>query len=124
MRKKNYSKAYSEPSLWRKLGSYALTAGKEIVEKVLTLFETLKDPDTPAWARAAIIAALGYFISPLDAIPDPTPVIGFSDDWAALIVAFATVLDYVKDEHVSAARLRLQQWFGKASKKPRVAKPR
>lgn len=38
-----YTKNYSEDSFWTKLGKYAATAGKEVVEKALMLFEALKD---------------------------------------------------------------------------------
>lgn len=123
MPKTNYSKAYSEPSLWKKLGGYALAAGREVVEKVLTLWETLKDKDTPAWAKGVIIAALGYFISPIDAIPDVIPGVGYADDLGALAAALAAVAMHVKDEHVAAARLKLEQWFGKARPKSKVRKP-
>jgi uncharacterized membrane protein YkvA (DUF1232 family) len=108
----DYSKDYSENSFWTKLGEYALTAGKEVVEKALMLFEALKDKDTPAWAKAVIIAALGYFISPIDAIPDVIPVVGYADDLGALAAAFATVAVYVKEEHVASAKSTLGRWFG------------
>ena len=46
----------------------------------------LTDPDYHvSWTVAAwIIAALAYFISPIDAIPDVIPVLGYVDD-AALV---------------------------------------
>lgn len=40
---------------------------------------------------AIIIGALGYFILPLDFIPDAIPVLGFSDDLAALVAAYGYV---------------------------------
>lgn len=111
--KANYAKTYSESSLWKKLRRYAAVAGRELVEKVLTLFETLKDRDTPAWARAVIVGALGYFISPLDAIPDVIPGAGYADDLGAVAAALATVALYIKKEHIAAAKRRMQQWFDK-----------
>ena len=113
--KAKYATTYSESSLWKKLRRYAAIAGKELVEKVLTLFETLRDRDTPAWARAVIIGALGYFISPLDAIPDVIPGAGYADDLGAVAAALATVAVYIKKEHVAAAKRRMQKWFGKSS---------
>ena len=108
----SYEKEYSESSFWDKLKKYALVAGKEVVEKALILYEALKDRDTPAWARGVIIAALGYFISPIDAIPDTVPLAGYADDLGALAAALAAVATHVKDDHVTAARATLKRWFG------------
>jgi len=65
-----YSKKYSESSFWTKIKNYAKSAGKEVIEKALILYFCLKDPDTPAWAKSVIIGTLGYFILPMDSIPD------------------------------------------------------
>jgi uncharacterized membrane protein YkvA (DUF1232 family) len=117
MKKTDYTKEYSEDSLWKKLAGYAAVAGKEVVEKVLVLYESLKDKDTPAWAKGVIIAALGYFISPVDAIPDLIPFAGFADDLGALAAAVGTVATHIKKEHVSAAKATLARWFGEARAK-------
>lgn len=110
-----YQKEYSESSFWDKLKKYALVAGREAVEKTLILYEALKDKDTPAWARGVIIAALGYFVSPIDAIPDTVPMAGYADDLGALAAALAAVAAHVKEAHVTAARATLQRWFGARS---------
>lgn len=113
----DYTKEYSEESLWKKLGSFAATAGKEVVEKVLVLFEALKDKDTPGWAKGVILAALGYFILPTDAVPDLLPFAGYADDLGALAAAVATVAAHIKKEHVDKARATLSRWFpGTAAK--------
>ena len=107
----DFSKEYSEDSFWEKVKNFALKAGKEVIEKVLILYYCLQDPDTPAWAKAAIIAALGYFISPIDAIPDLIPVVGFADDLGVLVAAMATVAVYIKEEHKEKAREKMKIWF-------------
>ena len=107
----NYSDAYSEKNFWEKLARFALRAGKEIVEKALTLYYCFQDSDTPKWAKAVILAALGYFISPLDAIPDPVPVVGFADDLGVIVLAFSRILVHIKDSHRKMAREKLKEWF-------------
>jgi uncharacterized membrane protein YkvA (DUF1232 family) len=107
----NYSKAYSEKSLWEKIGSFALAAGRGTIEKVLILYYCLQDPDTPAWAKATIIGALGYFILPLDAIPDFIPTVGYADDLAGLAAATGAVLMHIKIAHKTLAKAKLSQWF-------------
>lgn len=65
------------------------------------LYEMLIDPDhTLPWkTKAYIIGALGYFISPLDAIPDVGPFLGLVDD--ALLVAY---ISHLLSEDVIAYR--------------------
>jgi uncharacterized membrane protein YkvA (DUF1232 family) len=108
----DYSDNYSQESFWDKLKIWATVAGKSVLEPALTLYYCSLDPDTPIWAKTVIIASLGYFISPLDAIPDITPVIGFSDDILELAAALGIVVMHIKDEHKKKAAETLKQWFG------------
>ena len=66
----------------------------------------------PVWAKTAIYGALGYFISPIDAIPDITPVIGYADDLAVLAAAVATVATYITADVKQRAAEKLRGWFG------------
>ena len=102
---------YSEASFWEKIRQFAVTAGKEVIEKALTLYYCLQDKDTPTSAKTVILGALAYFISPIDAIPDLTPLIGYSDDLGALAMALAIVASHLKKEHAKLAEQKLSQWF-------------
>ena len=102
---------YSNSNFWSKCTQFAKQAGKKILEPALKLYYSAQDPDTPLWAKSTIYGALGYFISPLDAIPDFTPVIGYSDDLGVLTLAVATVAAYIKKEHGRMARKQLKTWF-------------
>jgi uncharacterized membrane protein YkvA (DUF1232 family) len=106
-----YAKDYSENSFWEKLKQFALVAGKEVIEKALQLYYALQEPATPTWAKVVIIGALGYFISPLDAIPDFTPFIGYLDDLGVLVAACATVALHITDEIKSKAAAKMAEWF-------------
>ena len=44
------------------------------LESALKMYYAALDSDTSAGAKAAILGALGYFISPIDTIPDPAQV--------------------------------------------------
>jgi uncharacterized membrane protein YkvA (DUF1232 family) len=110
---KDYSQEFSEESFWSKVAKYALQAGRGLILTALTLFFCAMDPDTPKWAKAVIIGALGYFIAVLDAIPDFTPIVGYSDDLGALTVALATVAVHIKPEHRERAEQALKRVFGK-----------
>ena len=110
-----YATAYSESSFHRKLARYARVAGREVVEKALWLFFAAQSPETPRWARTAIYGALGYFIFPLDAIPDFAPLVGYTDDLGVLAAALATVAMYVTDDIKQRSREQADRWFGPAA---------
>ena len=106
------SKHYDEKSLWKKVSDFALVAGREVIEKSLILYYCLQDSDTPAWAKVAIVGALGYFIWPFDALPDIIGPAGYSDDLGVLGAALATVAVHIKEEHKEQAHEQLKTWFG------------
>jgi uncharacterized membrane protein YkvA (DUF1232 family) len=108
----NYEKDYSEGSFWDKVKQHAIHAGSEVIEKALQLYYAAQEADTPLWAKTAIYSALGYFISPIDAIPDITPFVGFADDLGVLVVAVGTVALYINDDVKKKAKAKLAQWFG------------
>ena len=103
---------YSRNGFWNKLRNFARTAGREVVENALSLYYTAQAPDTPAWAKTIIYGVLGYFILPVDAIPDLIPGVGFSDDLAALVAALATVEVHVTPEIKNRAKEKAAEWFG------------
>lgn len=72
-----------------KLSGSRWKALRDLGEYTRVLWEMLVNPDyVTTWqTKATIVAALAYFVSPIDAIPDVLPVIGFADD--ALVVAYA-----------------------------------
>jgi uncharacterized membrane protein YkvA (DUF1232 family) len=108
----SYKAAYSAPRFWNKVARHARGAGREAVEKSLWLFYALQSPGTPKWAKRVIYGALGYFIFPVDAIPDLAPFAGYTDDLAVMAAALATVAVYITDDVKRQARDKLQAWFG------------
>ena len=87
----NWSTEYSAPSFWSKVQNRTRAMGRRPVEMGLTLFYTLREPSTPVWCKAVITGSLGYFISMIDAIPDLTPVLGYTDDIYVMAAALAAL---------------------------------
>ncbi len=108
----NYPAIYSQDSFWEKLAGYAKLAGREVVEKALLLYYAGQEEKAPAWAKATIVGALGYFIAPLDAIVDLTPVVGYADDLGVLALALAAVATYINDNVRHKTAVKLNSWFG------------
>ncbi|MEX2113767.1 MAG: YkvA family protein [Pirellulales bacterium] len=107
-----FAREFSDEKFREKLLRYAKTAGSEVVERSLQLYYALDGPDTPKWAKGVIIGALGYFITPLDAIPDFVPAAGYSDDLGVLVLALATVAFCITPQVKDKAKQKLQEWFG------------
>lgn len=108
----NYEQYYSEKSFLDKVTDCASKAGKEVLIKAFQLFYVLDKPDVPLWAKSAIIGAIGYFILPVDAIPDFLPVAGYTDDLGVMAAALGTVAMYVDDEVTSKAEKKVDQLLG------------
>lgn len=111
--KSAFEKDYSENNYWDKVKTVAKIAGKEVIDKALQLYYAMQAPSTPALAKGIIIGSLGYFISPVDAIPDVLIGIGYVDDLAVLSAAVATVGTSITDEIKTKAEVKLTEWFGK-----------
>lgn len=90
-----YEREYTAAGFWAKLGAAAGKAGRELIEKTLWLYFAAQRPQTPAWAKATVYGALGYFILPADLVPDPVPLGGFIDDLAILAFAVATIASHI-----------------------------
>lgn len=108
-----YEKNYSEDGLWKKIGNVAKKAGLKTVYMVLLLYYVLISDSTPKKYKAMIIGALGYFILPLDAIPDFVPAVGYTDDMAAIAGAILAVAKCISPEIEAQAKAKLEEWFGK-----------
>jgi len=107
-----YSKRYNEQDLLAKFTRAAKKAGIKVVYLALLLYYVLKSPNVRTADKGKIWGALGYFILPIDLIPDFIPVAGYTDDLAALLWAFYAVAKNVTPEIESQAKKKLHDWFG------------
>ena len=106
-----FRKFFTESDFWEKIQKVARKAGIKISYAALLLYYVLRSPATPSSDRMKIIGALGYFILPVDLIPDYLPVIGFSDDLAALTWALYSVAKNITPEVKVQAQEQLGKWF-------------
>ena len=91
---------------WRKLR--AVPARLPFAEDLLAVYYCAFDRTTPLQVKATLVAAIAYFVLPLDAIPDMLPAIGFTDDAAVIAAAIKMVAGALKPEHRQAAQETLQ----------------
>ncbi|MCQ1837342.1 YkvA family protein [Neorhizobium galegae] len=65
------------------------------------------DRRTPTRVRGVLLAALAYFVMPIDFLPDMFVLVGFTDDVAVLAAAFRMIQGHIADRHYEAADLVL-----------------
>jgi uncharacterized membrane protein YkvA (DUF1232 family) len=102
-----YQYNYSESKLLRKLSSAARWAGAKVVYAVLLLYYVLRSDEVPLKEKSKILGALGYFILPTDMVLDFIPMLGYSDDMAALLWALHSVATNISPQIKSKAKERL-----------------
>ena len=107
-----YSGHYEENAFWAKLQKFARKAGIKVTYAALLLYYVLKSPETSGKDRAKIIGALGYFILPIDLIPDFIPIAGYTDDLAALVWGVYCVIKSITPDVKAQAASKLHEWFG------------
>lgn len=79
------------------------------MEDVVAGYYCALDRETPIKVRGILLAALAYFILPLDTIPDFILGLGFTDDLAVLTAAITAIRSHITPAHRSAARKALEQ---------------
>lgn len=112
-----YSKYYSEESLWQKIKKYSKAAGAKVIYPVLLLYYAMTESKVSLKTKVFIAAALGYFILPTDAIFDLTPIIGYSDDLGVLLFALKQISSAITTEVKENARKKIVEWFSDLDEK-------
>ena len=107
-----YRKHYSDTSFWDKMKRYANQAGMKVVYPALLLHYMMKSDTVSLKTKLILSAALGYFILPVDFIPDFAPLIGFADDLGVLLLILRQMAVHITPEIRRNAREHLCKWFG------------
>ncbi len=106
-----YEEKFSENKLWNKISRFARKIGVKTVYAALLMFYAYKRKDTPGWAKKIVIGVLGYLISPIDFLPDLSPIIGYTDDLGILSFGLVAIAAFINDEVRDNARKQLGKWF-------------
>ena len=106
-----YKSSYTEENLQTKLKKYGKKIGVNTTYYILLLYQMIVSNIVPIADKAIIIAALGYFISPLDIIPDIIIGSGFIDDVSVMLIALRQVVKNITPEIKQQAKERLGKMF-------------
>ena len=108
-----YGTYYSDNRFWKKVERVAKKVGATVLLPVFTLYYMLQDDKVSLQHKAYIVGALGYFILPIDLIPDGIlPVIGFTDDIAVMTLVLKLVKDSITPEIKARANARVSAIIG------------
>lgn len=107
----NYANKFSSSEFVEKISRIAKRAGAKLVYAAFILFYTLQSDKVSTKDKALIIGALGYMISPLDAVPDAIPIVGLTDDLGVLLFVLKKVWGDVDPEIKAKAKEKLSKWF-------------
>ena len=92
---------------WAKLKRFA---GKvPFVEELVAAYYCALDPATPMRVRGMLLAAIAYFILPVDLIPDMIAGLGFADDAALITAVVGLVAAHITPTHRAAAARALDK---------------
>lgn len=102
-----YAEHYDEKTFWDKVGSLPRAAAGQVLHKALVARELMLDSGVPLWAKACLVSVLGYFVLPVDLIPDVLPGFGYADDVALLAMVLANLEWLATDEIKARAMERM-----------------
>lgn len=112
-----YRRFFTPNRFWARLGGLARATGTKSIYTALLLYYAYERKETPKWAKRVVLGSLGYLLMPLDAVPDLTPILGYTDDISVLAAGLATVAAYVNEEVREQAKGKLHQWLPRAENK-------
>ncbi len=81
---------------------------KQLKTQTYTLYLASRDPRTPWYAKALMIAVVGYAISPVDLIPDFIPVLGYLDDLVIVPAGIVLALKMIAKDVYEESRARAE----------------
>jgi uncharacterized membrane protein YkvA (DUF1232 family) len=81
-------------------------------KEALSVWYCANDDDTPLAAKGMMLAALAYFVLPVDAIPDFIAGLGYTDDAAVFTALMAVIGRNLKPKHKLAAKQDIERLRG------------
>ena len=108
---KKYTNYFTDSKFWKKMKEVAKKVGLKVTSYALILYYVLQKDEVPLKDKIIITGALGYFILPVDLIPDFIPIAGYTDDVAGMLFTIKKCMNYVDDEIKEKVSAKLVSWF-------------
>ncbi|MDZ4726589.1 MAG: YkvA family protein [Leptospira sp.] len=94
-------------NFWKKIKETG--AKLPFVNDVIAMYYCLLDEKTSLSAKASIVFALLYFITPIDVIPDFILALGYTDDATVIASTILLLKSQLKTEHYEKAKASLEK---------------
>ena len=85
----------------------------------MTLWFCCRHPQMPLPPKIFALLVVGYFLSPIDLIPDFIPVLGYLDELILLPGCIYLILRMVPPAVLTEARAQATQWIATHQPRPR-----
>jgi uncharacterized membrane protein YkvA (DUF1232 family) len=76
---------------WKSVSTAAAKEKINILARLIRAYATGEYREVPWKAVLVVVAAILYFLNPIDLIPDLLPIVGLSDDFAVLVWVYNSV---------------------------------
>lgn len=106
-------KVKDESTVFKYIQQWGSKTGRELLTDVLWLWYS-KD-SLPVGAVALALGAIGYFVAPVDLIPDAIPVVGFLDDAGIIAGAMKVLSSSLPQEARVKAEIKVDELLGKGN---------
>ncbi len=100
------------PSILRSMRKKTKQISAPLLYAALLMYYAMIRNDTPKWAKRIILGGFVYLFTPIDAVPDIAPIIGYTDDLGVMFYALVLVAAYIDPQVRSSAMRTLQSWIG------------
>jgi len=91
--------------------------GVRLIYSTMLMVYAFQSDKTPMWAKRIILGAMAYLMSPIDGIPDLTPVIGFTDDLGIISFGLVSIACYIDNDVRTKAKTKLISIIGNVDEK-------
>jgi uncharacterized membrane protein YkvA (DUF1232 family) len=93
--------------MWDRLKGWA----RELESEGLTLWFCCRHPDMPLLPKILALLVVGYFLSPIDLIPDFIPILGYLDELILLPISIYFILKLVPEPVLVHCRAEAGVWM-------------
>jgi uncharacterized membrane protein YkvA (DUF1232 family) len=101
--------------MWQDLRRWA----RELEAEGLALWFCCRHPGMPLVPKLLALLVVGYFLSPIDLIPDFIPVLGYLDELILLPVSIYFILKLVPEPVLLECRAAAKVWMDEHQPTPR-----
>ncbi len=101
--------------MWKQIKRWA----RQLESEGMALWFCCRHPDMPWLPKIFALVVVGYFLSPIDLIPDFIPVIGYLDDLILVPIGIYLTLKLVPQHVIEESRAQALDWIAARRPKPK-----